>query len=271
MGVFLQKTGKLLAVIALLVVVAVIVLVATRSGGGASVKESISSAVEVLRQMESGDPDAVVQTIRAQQKARMLAEREDLRQKLLDGEIDVWSQFQDYLILGDSRASGYYYYSFLPQERCYAEAGDTVKKMGEHIPDVISAAPARIFVSYGINDINIGFWQTADEYCAEMVDIFDEMQESLPDLEIYVNSILEVQDWALSKGENWKYAPEWNEVIKQMCIDHGYTYIDNSQITAEHQDLYEGDGIHFTPQFYNYWATNMILATYYRGSEEEFE
>ena len=68
------------------------------------------------------------------------------------------------------------------------------------------------------------------------------MQESLPDLEIYVNSILEVQDWALSKGENWKYAPEWNEVIKQMCIDHGYTYIDNSQITAEHQDLYEGDG-----------------------------
>ena len=189
---------------------------------------------------------------------------------LLNGEVDVWSQFQDYLILGDSRASGYYYYGFLPEARCYAEAGDTIRKMKEHIPDVISDAPARIYVSYGINDINIGFWPTAEDYCAEMVEIFDEMQASLPELEIYVNSILEVQDWALSKGENWKYAPEWNEVIRQMCVDHGYTYVDNSAITAEHQELYEGDGIHFKPDFYNHWGTNMILATYYRGSEEEF-
>lgn len=269
MGVFLQKCGKLLAVILLLAVV-VIVVIATRSGGSTAA-QPVAAAVELLRQMESGDPEQVMQIIRQQQKDKMLAEREELREELLNGAIDVWSQFQDYLILGDSRASGYYYYSFLPQERCLAEAGDTVRKMGEHIPDILSAAPARMYVSYGINDINIGFWQTADEYCAEMVEIFDEIQATLPDIEIYVNSILEVQDWALPKGENWKYAPEWNEVIRQMCADHGYTYIDNSQITAEHQDLYEGDGIHFTPTFYNYWATNMILATYYRGSEEEFE
>lgn len=231
----------------------------------------LDAAVEYLRQMESGDPDAVTAVIRRQEQERLAAERDALKEQLLAGEIDVWSQFQDYVILGDSRAVGYWYFGWLPEERCLTGSGDTIRKMEEHIPDIVALHPARMYVSYGINDINIGFWNSKEEYVDEFVRILGEVQAELPDIEIYVNSILEVQDWALSKGAWWKYAPEWNDALEEMCREHGYTFIDNEQLTAEHQEQYEADGIHFFSSFYPLWATNMILATYYRGAEEELE
>lgn len=266
-----KKFGKLLpaAAAALVLIVVLVVLLTSGSGRGKVSAETMATAVEYLRQMEAGDPDAVARTIRQQQKARMLAERDALKDKLLSGEVDIWSQFQDYVMVGDSRAVGFWYYNYVPHERSLAETSATIRTLEEQIPDIVALNPARIYIAYGVNDINIGFWPTAEDYVAEFVTILDKLRAELPDIEIFVNSILEVQDWALYKGDMWKYIPDWNVYLEQMCRDNGYTFVDNALITAEHQSEYETDGVHFKSTFYPYWGTNMVLATLYSGTEEE--
>lgn len=231
----------------------------------------VSGVLDRLRAMEAGDPDEVVRIIRGQQQERMAEELDQLGEQMLSGEVDVWSKFQDYVVLGDSRAVGFYYYEFLPHERVLADGGDTIRTLKEHIPDITALHPSRIYLAYGVNDINIGFWSTAEEYTTEMAETLSLIQEELPEVEIYVNSTLAVQDWALYKGDMWKYIPDWNEVIRQMCSDHGYVFVDNAPLTAEHQELYDADGIHMQRAFYPYWAVNMIQATYYREAYESMQ
>lgn len=252
-----------------LALLAALVLAGCGSGDGAA--QSESSAVAYLKQMEQGDPDQVIAIIRQQRQARLEAELVVLREQLLSGEADVWSMFEDYLILGDSRAVGFSYYTPLSSERIIADAGDKITSVAEHMDDIVAYNPARIYIAYGINDINIGFWPTVEDYIEEMRNVLGQVRERLPDVEIYVNSILPVQDWALYKGAMWKYVPDWNEVIEQACAENGWTFVDNAGIVAEHQEYYEADGIHFQSGFYSYWATNMILATYFRNAEEALD
>ena len=257
----------LLALAAALLVGLAVLLTLTQGRREARVLE-MSDAAALLRQMESGDPDHVVQVIRQQQKDRLAAERADLEAKLLSGELDVWSMFQDFAMFGDSRVAGFYWYYLLPNERILANPANTIRTMEERIPDLVALHPARVYISYGGNDINIGFWANKEEYTDELEKILGEIEEALPGIEIYVNSILEVQDWALHKGKMWPYIPEYNEAIREMCESHGYVFIDNHAVTEAHQDQYDVDGVHFKEGFYIYWATNMILATLYQDAEE---
>ena len=259
-----MKRIPMLAVPAVLAVVLLLVLFLGRSRPAAA----LSDTRQTLAAMEAGDPDAVVGVIRQQQKARMEAEKEELREKLISGETDPWSLLQDYVILGDSRPAGFYYYGFCPRERVLADAGHTIRIIPEQLEQIVALHPARAYLSFGINDINIGFWDNPDEYTAEFKEKLDLLREALPDMEIYVNSILPVQDWALYKGEAWPRVPEYNIALREMCREWGCTYIDNDAIIAEHQNLYDSDGIHFAGEFYTYWVTNFILASLYPDAED---
>lgn len=46
--------------------------------------------------------------------------------------------------------------------------------------------------------------------------------------------------------------------MKTMAEEKGYHFIDNTQMAQEHQDLYQEDGLHVQPDFYKYWAANMM-------------
>ena len=137
-----------------------------------SVAAQMDSAVAFLRQMESGDPDQVVQVIRQQQRAKMQAERDEMRAKLVNGELDVWSQFQDSVILGDSRASGFYYYSFLPRETVLAEPGDTIWTIEDNLDAVEAVHPGRAFIAYGANDM--GYWSSPQDFTADVVQWYND-------------------------------------------------------------------------------------------------
>lgn len=230
--------------------------------------EDTSEAAARLAALETGDPDGVIAVIRQQQRERMEAEREEIRASLLDGTLDPWGFMQDYVILGDSRPSGFYYYGFLPRERVQCDAGDTIRVIPDRLEEIVALHPARAYLSYGINDINIGFWNEPAEYCAEFKEVIAMLRAELPELEIYINSILPVQDWALSKGAAWPRVPEYNVALRAMCEECGCVYIDNDGIIAEHGDLYDADGIHFQKAFYRYWVTNFVMATYYPETEE---
>ena len=119
-----------------------------------------------------------------------------------------------------------------------------------------------IFISYGINDIGIGFWPTAEEYADALAEKLDELHAALPDAEIYVNSILPATDEAAAATPVWAGLPEYSEAVRRMCEKKGICFIDNDSLVQEHEDLYAGDGVHLQPDFYHYWGENQLLGVF---------
>ena len=54
-----------------------------------------------------------------------------------------------------------------------------------------------------------------------------------------------------------------------MCKENGIVFSNNNQIAEEHGDLYQPDGIHLQPKFYNYWGANLIIAALEAQQQEE--
>lgn len=174
----------------------------------------------------------------------------------------VWSKFDDYAILGDSRAVGFYYYGFLDKSRVIAEGGATINSVLEHeTDDQLSALdPRSIYLCYGLNDISIMNWDTVDDYIPALDETIKELKELCPRATVYVNSIMPAHDPAFERSDRWRDIPAWNVAIKAHCEASGIPYVDNSSLSDAHADLWGEDGIHFQTEFYPYWGQNMIDA-----------
>lgn len=176
----------------------------------------------------------------------------------------VWESFRDFVFLGDSRVEGFEVYGFLPDERVLAGTGDTINAITEQLDTIRGLSPKYIFISYGINDIGIGFWPTAEEYASAFADRLDTLREAVPDAEIYVNSILPATEDGVAYAPVWGGLPEYSEAVRKMCEEKEICFIDNASLFEEHEDLYAGDGVHLQPDFYRYWGENQLLGIYDR-------
>lgn len=107
-----------------------------------------------------------------------------------------------------------------------------------------SATPAQIvegtgaekaFITLGHNDIGIfGIEDTIS--CWEQVT--DEMLEVNPELEIYVQSLTPFYKNSGGKRKNAQTVMDYNEALKAMCEERGFTYIDIfSSLADENGDL----------------------------------
>ena len=72
----------------------------------------------------------------------------------------LWDAFDDFVFLGDSRVVGFDVFGILPSDRVLAGSGDTINSITDNIDTVKAFSPKYIFISYGINDIGVGFWPT---------------------------------------------------------------------------------------------------------------
>ena len=54
--------------------------------------------------------------------------------------------------------------------------------------------------------------------------------------------------------------PEWSEAVGAACAENGIPFADNTELCQTYADLWQPDGIHVRPEFYPYWAANLILA-----------
>jgi len=174
----------------------------------------------------------------------------------------LWSSFDDYVFLGDSRVVGFTVYNLLPEDGVLAQTGDTINAITDQLDQIRSMDPKYIFISYGINDIGIGFWPTAEEYAEAFGEKLDELHAALPDAEIYVNSILPATEEAAAATPVWAGLPEYSEAVSRMCEKKDICFIDNTSLVAEHEDLYAGDGVHLQPDFYHYWGENQLLGVF---------
>ena len=255
-----------------IVIVIVLFVVFGRDKDVSSVTNAeIKTGREYLASLEAGKVSDVENILKEQRNEELRAQSQEKIDALDDENTDIWSLFEDYVLLGDSRAVGFWYYGFLPKERAISEAGATIRFLKEHEPDIYALNPSSIFCCFGLNDVSIGLWPTPEDYKAEYTETLKEIQKQLPDATIYVSSILPAKDPAFNKSEKWRNIPQYSEACKEMCEENGFVYIDNSEICEKYTDLWDIDGIHVQKPFYNYWGKNMILATYMHVLNEQLE
>lgn len=213
--------------------------------------DDLKEGISYIENLEAMDTSEIEQKIKDIKKAERKAALES-------GEIDVWQQFDDSVILGDSRAVGFEFNEFVEDSRVIAEAGATIRNIPNYVDGVKNVNPSTIILCFGINDISIGFWSTVDEYIVELDEMIQLLQDSVPGSTVFVNSIIPAIDPAFERSELWRSIPDWNVAIKAHCEEKGIPYIDITPTVEEHQDLYDIDGIHMQRAFYEYWGITIV-------------
>ena len=127
---------------------------------------------------------------------------------------------------------------------------NTTKQMRDRINDVLSVKPNKVFILGGINDFGRGISKA--ETLSNLESIVEQIQFSLPNTQIYVQSILPTGG-AVDNNE----IKALNQLIKNMCIQKGVVYIElfdsfcnNGSIDSS---LYYMDGVHLQDKGYQKW------------------
>lgn len=213
--------------------------------------DDLKKGLSYLQAMEEKDTAPIEKEIKAIKKAERKAALES-------GKMDVWQQFSDSAILGDSRAVGFSYHEFVDATRVMAEGGATIRDIPKYIDKLKALNPSTIFLCFGLNDISIGNWDTAEEYIAELDDMVALLQSEIKGATVFVNSTIPAIEPAFERSAKWKAIPQWNEAIKAHCEEKLIPYIDINETVNEHMELYDPDGIHMKKEFYEYWAIDMV-------------
>lgn len=244
----------LLAVCAVLLVVFLI----GKLGGRSDLTNEIADGKAYLESLEEKKPEAVQQVRKDIRKAELEAELDVLLEQINSGEVDPFSLFEDYALMGDSRSVGFEYWEFLDPNRVFAYAGDTILKIEEQLDQVAALNPSTVILCYGLNDISIGIWSTPEEYTTAYLDMVAKLRERLPDATIVISSILPARDPAFNRDSDWYKIPDWNVVLENACKGNDILFANCDAIAEEHADLWDIDGIHFQATFYPYWGGRLI-------------
>lgn len=252
----------------LAVILALIVVVASVSAAAAAGRQSpeVTKGVNYLKNMEARKTSEVDQILQQQKAKKAEKQKTEMLQKLSDGTIDVWSLFKDAAVMGDSRAVGYSYYKYLPESKCFAKAGATIRNIHEYTDQLKKLNPSLVFFCYGLNDIGIGFWKTPEAYAKEYKEVLDTLHKELPNTKFFVSSTLPAQKKGLRRSARYKYIPQYSKAVGEMCEKAGYGYVDCTDVVEAHKDLYDLDGIHLQKPFYPYWAAALMTEYYQTAS-----
>ena len=250
----MKKRAGLLLVCALL---AALLLSGCSGQKQAEYRADVQSGVSYLQSLETIDPDTVTQKLRQMRLEKLQAERAAREQALLDDIDTVWQEFSDAVILGDSRAVGFSYYSFLDASRVLASSGERIDAIDGHIEDLKKLDPAYIFLCYGINDL--GWYGSAQDYADTLLEKIRLLRRELPEAVIVVSSILPAYEPAVSREKLWLQIPDYTAAVQAMCEENGVLFADNTQLSEDYADLWQPDGIHLLPEFYPHWAANLTF------------
>lgn len=252
-----QDRKKLLFISGIVVIIVVSIIIFFILGGRRGNHEIVKEGLAYLQQLEERDMAAIDENIDAI--------KTELNMELVENNPDaIWGGFEDAVILGDSRAVGFSYYEFVPQERVFAKSGGKITDIPEYIEQLKAMNPKEIYLCFGLNDVGIGFWPQPADYAAEVKKQVEVIKQELPSSEVCISSILLATGVGLEADPNYPRIESYNEGLQQMAAENGYRYVDNNQICTEYSNLYQQDGLHMQAEFYKYWAANMLA-----GVEEQ--
>ena len=79
----------------------------------------------------------------------------------------------------------------------------------EILDKAVQAAPKKVFLAFGMNDVEADDG-SVEEFAADYKVMLDRLKEEIPDVEIYVNSILPVTEAKKSEEPAYENIPEFN-------------------------------------------------------------
>ncbi|AUP80636.1 GH92 family glycosyl hydrolase [Flavivirga eckloniae] len=132
--------------------------------------------------------------------------------------------------------------------------GDDTDGVLGRLEEVTSSNPKQLFIMIGTNDLAYG--KTVDYINNNYVTILDTVKKQSPNTEIFIQSILPVDDNVHSTRPN-KSIRDINRFLKQLCAERNINYIDLNPVFAdEHGKLntsYSIDGLHLNGKGYLVW------------------
>lgn len=213
--------------------------------------EGLEETEEELRTLQEKEAEARAAEAAAQQK-------EDEANFTARDISSLRQSFQGSMILGDSITEGLVSYQFLDSSVVAYARGKSVAKNDDLIQTAMNNKPQRVFMAFGMNDL--GFFNgVADNFIAAYKEDVQALQEGIPDVEIYINSILPMTEAAIAKNQYLAQYTEFNQRLEEMCQEMGLTYIDNTFIVEQHPEFHEEDGLHMSKSYYPLWMTNMAI------------
>lgn len=165
-------------------------------------------------------------------------------------------RFENTVIMGDSLSQALLDYRLLNANEVLAYRGRRTDNIDKEIQKVIQLAPDKIFMGYGMNDLEYvrgNAKRFVDTYKMQI----QKIKKALPNAKIYINSILPIHEKAIAQKPVYGSYKAFNTALKQMCEDNQITYIDNSDLMDWNSSVYERDGIHPLYPYYPIWLQHM--------------
>lgn len=208
-----------------------------------------SQGIQYVTKLENKDITSVKKKV---MKKRVAEKKEAIK----DGDMSVYSIFDDYVFFGDSRVMGFESYDFLESSRVLADSGATIKNVSNHLEEVKSLQPSTVILSYGVNDMGMEINSEKGGYGSVYASEVKKILDIVPDAKIYVCSIIPCTQEALENSPAWANVDKYNSELKKMCKKNHWVYVDTTSLADGGQaDIYQEDGIHFLSSFYEKWAT----------------
>ena len=144
-------------------VVLVLLLILLVAGGKKNAVDplELQAGRNFLEQQEQKNPDIVRQARQALYVRRMEAQKDELLATVESGDLDPFTLFQNYAVLGDSRAVGFSLWGFLDSDRVLADAGNNIRTIPDKYEALKALQPGYVYLCFGINDCGIGFGRPA--------------------------------------------------------------------------------------------------------------
>lgn len=128
---------------------------------------------------------------------------------------------------------------------------DVTEGLYHRLDTIVSQTPEQIFLMIGINDIRQGISPETTLFYYEK--ILDELMTSLPECQIYVQSVLPVNT---STGIDNTDVQNLNRSLEELAGRKGLSYLDiySAMANAENNFTYTVDGVHPTGEGYVIWT-----------------
>lgn len=166
-------------------------------------------------------------------------------------------KFEGSVILGDSLTEGLVVYKWLPKSVVFSDIGGSISAGESQFKKAAKNLPKQAFFAYGMNDMG-NYAGDADAFIKQYKKLLNKFSETSPDTKINICSITAPSKDAMKSNKSIRNYKKFNNALKQMCKDEGYNFINVTDILVEHPELYEGDGIHATPDYYPYWMKRVV-------------
>lgn len=202
------------------------------------------------------------------------------------------SYFDDAVFFGDSITTGWRSYTSdtgLPNAKVVAEISVSPPANGEvwqtskdaepydPIVQVYSYRPKKIYMMFGTNVLVNETAAAEDKLVSDYAAVIDLLRERLPDVEIYVQSILYPTAKGVESrpGLNPERISRVNDRLAAMAVQKGCYYLDLASYLCRdnvlNYDIAQPDGIHVVPDGYRAWVDYLQRHTVYRNDSEFIE